>query len=91
MDKPSPILCPACHRLMALRMLQTEDKATVAAVECRDCGILFNLSRLMEEEQRWSLQAVPASELRVTAARRKTKRRPLSARFSVGRSVHWRR
>jgi hypothetical protein len=95
MSNPSITLCPACHRLMAPRTLQTEDGEKVVAIECRDCGVIFNQSADVDEAKLQSVDleptTLPERQLRVAVARRGTQRRPLSTRFGIGRSAHRRR
>jgi DNA-directed RNA polymerase subunit M/transcription elongation factor TFIIS len=52
MSNPSPTFCPACHRLMAPRTLQTEDWERVLTTECRDCGVMFNSQTADIEKER---------------------------------------
>lgn len=97
MNDPSPHLCPGCHRPIGLRTLRAEDGETVIVTECRDCGVMFNQSQSADVDEEklqgvsFEQTTIPARELRGAAARRKTKRRPHSNRFIIGRSAHWRR
>jgi hypothetical protein len=45
MNYRSPIRCPVCHRPMAVRPLQSQDRPTIVITECRYCGVVFNRSR----------------------------------------------
>jgi Zn ribbon nucleic-acid-binding protein len=94
MSNPFPTLCPACHRLMALRTLQTEDGEKVMTIECRDCGVMFHHSQTTdideERPQSASFEETAIPWTQVAAARGRTKRRRLSTRFSGG-ARHWRR
>lgn len=49
MSSTPPIRCPACLDFMTQRILQAGDGQKIIAVECRDCGVMFNRPQISNE------------------------------------------